>query len=812
MNNLRLTLVAVFFVVGISFSQTFEISGKVINTSNEVIPFANILLLNSADSTFVQGTSADENGLFSLKEVGPELYLLQASYVGRGSKPLALDIKGDVKLGALIIPLEAQSLDEVVVSAKRPTVQRLADRLIFRVENTIVSQGNTWDILRNTPGLIVNQNDLNIRGRAANIYLNGRRVQLSSDETKDFFESLSGTVIEAVELYANPPANFDAQDGAVINIITNKGVAPGYKGSVNATYTQAIFPKYGIGTSHYFKSEKLNFFGNYNFNDKKNNADLDKGINYIYNSNAIFSRWGTNENQIDNITSHSANFNLDYDFDNNNRLSFTSNLLFTPNQESQRNLNAQIRNAQSVLDSTFATLNSELSDETNLAFDAVYLHKFKKPGAQLSVNGHYTNYTNDFSQRIASNYFDASGAFLRDFGFQTDGAQTIEILTGQLDYATPIGNASFETGAKISVVDSESSIGFSNFFGTDDTVNAGLSDDFTYDEKVYAAYLSYVQNWEKWSVKLGLRGELTDAEGISQTLNQTNTQDFFEPFPSVYVLYSPSDKHSFSFDYGRKVERPRYDDLNPFRFFNNENDFFEGNQTLQPNFSNNFNLNYSLNSEYFFDFYYRDNGNYISPLVFQDNSLQVLRRQKQNVLGSISYGLDFTVSKSLLDPWFIYAYTSFFHEEETFLALESGNQEFTNAIDGFYIYLANYLTLSGDGSWTGELTFSHFSKYLFGSYVQSEITNLTVGLRKTLWDNRAAISVAAEDLMGLANPTYTSRYLNQDNSFLYVPETQFIRVGFTYNFGNFKLEQNQRAIEKDERNRLGRSNNQTTEE
>lgn len=811
MNNLRLTLLAVFCVVGISFSQTFEISGKVINTSNEVIPFANILLLNSTDSTFVQGASADENGRFSLKEVAPNLYLLQASYVGRGSQPLALDIRGDVKLGALIIPLESQNLEEVVVTAKRPTVQRLSDRLIFRVENTVVSQGTTWDILRNTPGLIVNQNELNIRGKSASVYLNGRRVQLSSDETKDFFESLSGTVIEAVELYANPPANFDAQDGAVINIITNKGVAPGYKGSINGNYTQAIFPKYGLGTSHYFKSEKLNLFANYNFNDKKNNSDLDKGINYIDDSNTIFSRWRTNENQVGNIISHAANINLDYDFNDKNRLSVTSNLLFTPNQEWQRNLNAQIENAQNVLDSTFTTLNRELSDETNLAFDAMYVHKFKKPGAQLSINGHFTNYKNDFVQQIASNYFDASGEFLRDFGFQTNGEQTIEILTGQLDYATPIGNASFETGAKVSVVDSESSIGYSNFFGTDETVSEALSDDFTYDEKVYAAYLSYVQNWEKWSLKLGIRGELTEAEGISLTLDQTNTQDFFEPFPTLYVLYSPNDKHSFSFDYGRKVERPRYDDLNPFRFFNNENDFLEGNQTLQPNFSNNFNLNYSFNSEYFFDFYYRDNGNYISPLVFQDNTQQVLRRQKQNVLGSLSYGLDFTVSKSILNPWFLYAYTSLFYEEETFLALESGNQEFTNSIDGFYIYLANYLTLSGDGSWTGELTFSHFSRYLFGSYVQSPSTNLTVGLRKTFWDNRAAISVAAEDLLGLANPTYTSRYLNQDNFFLYVPETQFVRVGFTYNFGNFRLEKSQRDIEKDERNRLGRSSSQITQ-
>src|SRR5690606_23666803 len=242
-------------------------------------------------------------------------------------------------------------------------------------------------------------------------------------------------------------------------------------------------------------------------------------------------------------------------------------------------------------------------------------------------------------------------------------------------------------------------------------------DNYTYDEKVYAAYFSLVKNWDKWSTKLGVRGELTKAEGTSLTLDETNTQDFFEPFPSLYVLYSPSEKQSFSFDYGRNVNRPKYNDLNPFRFFYNENDYEEGNPTLVPSFSNNFNLNYTLNSEYFFDVYYRDNGRNIAYLVFQDNADQTLVEFKQNVLESKSYGFDFTLSKAISSNWFLYAYTSFFHEEETFLATESGNVPFTNEVDGVYGYLANYLTLSKDGTFTGEVTATYISKFLFGSYV-----------------------------------------------------------------------------------------------
>jgi hypothetical protein len=804
MKNLTYTVLLVLFMVNHLSGQTFQITGKVVDEQNQVIPFANILLLQASDTTFVKGTSADDNGFFRLTEVDADLYLLQASYVGRGSEPRALDIAQDVSLGALIIPLETNELDEVVVTAQRPKLQRLPDRLVFSVENTIVSQGTSWDILRSTPGVIVNDDRLLVRGESARVYLNGRAVQLSGQEVQDLLQGLSGVNIKSVEVMINPPAQFDAEGGPILNIITSKNIIPGYKGSINGTYTQAVFPKFNFGTSHYYKTDKLNLFANYTINPQKELRKTDKGINFIDNTNSIFSRWDTQYNQVTRTQSHSANLIMDYDFDDNNSINITSNLLFNPNQEQQTQLSNDMRNAQFQLDSTFTTVNNATMDNTNLAFDLSYVHKLKKPGARLSFNGHYTYYDGQSFQNLASEYFDANGSFLRDFGFDSDSQQDIQIYTGQVDFSTPMGNASIETGAKISSINSESNVDFFNFNGSSNTVDASLSDDYTYDENVYAAYFSFVKNWDKWSMKLGLRGELTQAEGVSLTLNEINTQDFFEPFPSLYLLYSPSDKHSFSFDYGRNVDRPKYNDLNPFRFFFNENDYEEGNPRLRPSFSNNFNLNYTLNSEYFFDVYYRDNGANIAYLVFQDNDNQTLVELKQNVLESKSYGLDFTLSKTILPSWFVYAYTSLFHEEETFLAVESGDVEYTNEVDGVYGYLANYVTLSKDGSLTGEVTMTYISNFLYGSYISDEQLNLTLGLRKSLFNNRAVISIAAEDLLERWVATYRSDYLNQDNFYRRRAEYQFIRVGFTYNFGNFKLQDNQRAIEKKERDRLAR--------
>ncbi|MEM8937896.1 MAG: TonB-dependent receptor [Bacteroidota bacterium] len=783
------------------WGQAYKITGKVVDEENNSIAFANVLLLKAADSTFVQGTSTDDTGRFTLKEVRPDLYLLQASYIGIGSIPRGLDITSDVSLGALIIPSNT-NLDEVVVTAKRPTVQRLTDRLVFNVENSVISQGSSWDILRSTPGVIMNQDELQIRGQSATVYLNDRKVQLSSQEVRDLLQGFSGANIKSVEVITNPSARYDAEDGPILNIVTSKPITPGYKGSINGNITQAVFPKYNFGTSHYYKTEKLNFFANYSISPKKEIRKTDKGINFINEQENIFSVWDTEYEQVDNSIPQNANIIVDYELDERNSLNLTSNLAFNLDQERENQLENDIFNGQSQLDSTFNTLSTTNLDNTNLAVDLTYEHKLKKEGAKLSFNGHYTYYDGSSFQNLNSTYFDGTGNFLRDFGFDSDAAQDIQIFTGQADYSSPLGQGSFEAGLKISSVDSESQLVFSDFVGFSDTVDESLSDVFRYEENVYAAYFSWVKNWEKWSMKLGVRGELTDASGTSLTLNEVNTQDFFEPFPSVYILYTPSEKHSFAFDYGRNVDRPKYNDLNPFRFFFNENDFEEGNPGLFPSFSNNFNLNYTLNSEFFFDIYYRDNGRNIADLVFQDNTNLTLRELKQNVTGSKSYGLDFTVSKGVLPFWFLYAYTSVFHEEETFLAVESGNQEFTVEVDGVYAYLANYLTLSKDGTFTGEVTMTYLSQFIFGSYISDDQLNLTLGLRKSLFNNRASISLAAEDLLEQYIPRYRSRYLNQDNFYRRRPETQFIRLGFTYNFGNFKLEDNQRGIEKKERERL----------
>ena len=796
----------ILFVLGIlplaMASQTYDVVGSVKDTDGKPLPYANVILLKALDNTQVNGTLADESGHFILEDIPEDVYYLQAKYFGYKSTLVALEIKRNIQIGALILEPDSEWLNEVVVTGQKPTIERKADRIIFNVENTVIAEGSSWDILRNAPGVILAQDNLEIRGTPATVYLNDRKIQLSPTEIQDFLKGLSGDMISSVEVIPNPPASFEAEDGSILNIRTKENIVPGYKGNIRGLYTQAVFAKYNLGTSHYYKNDKISIFANYVFNPRKEFKRSNNRINFINDQEDVFARWNTELEQITRSQGQQANLIFDYRPSQRDLLNFTSNLTFSPNKRFENELATEMRNGSGVLDSTLQNNSTIEDDLVNLAFDLNYERKLKKEGATLKANAHYTYYELSRQQEGSSDYFDAAGAFMRNFSFATDALQDINIFTGQLDFITPIKSGSFESGLKGSWIESKSGIDYFDVNDTQPPFDIALSDNFNYREGVFAGYASLSQDWNKWSLKLGLRAEQTNIESNSETVRQINTQNYFELFPSFYLSRKLGKANSLSFDYSRKLTRPNYADLNPFRYFLNENNYIEGNPNLVPNFSHNFNLNYTIKDTYFIGLYYRDNGRYISSLTFQDNQNQILRETRQNVQESTSYGLDFTISTSITPFWSMYFYNSLFYEDETFLAEESTIETYTNKVTGYYGYLNNSFTLSKDGSFTGDLSLTYVSQFLYGAYKVDETISLNIGLRKSLWDNRAVISLIAEDLLRRANYTFTTRYANQDNSLYEAPEKQFVRLGFTYNLGNYRLSKTDQNIKKSELQRL----------
>lgn len=789
-----LTLYSSFIV-----AQEAKVSGIISNISGDPIPFANVVLY-TPDQVVVKGTITDDLGRYTITSVSEGVYIIKASFLGyKEYVSEEFMLSGNKELPEIKLEEITESLDEVTIVSKKPTIVREADKLIFNVENTIASTGSAWEILKRTPGVVIKQDVLTVRNNAVSVYLNDRKVELSFEEIQSLLESVGGTNIKAIEVITNPSAKYDAEGGAIVNIVSSKILYLGYKGSIATRGTYGIFPKHYFGTSHYFKRKKLNIFFNYGYSPLKKTKQDNSFVNY-QNGNTPISRWVQDFERKTWTKAHNANLIIDYQLNEKQKISFSAIGLYSPDEFNFARSTTEI---SSFVDDSFdINTTSRLdSEQKNLALDMTYSYSFEK--GELQANAHYTTYNRDRSQRLSSVYTDDANTVFRNVRFTSNALQDIEIYTGQIDYATQVGEIELETGGKVAVINSRSAIDFLDIQNdTSNGLDQAQNDDFLYDENVFAGYATLSKDINKWSLKGGVRVEQTNSTGTSLILNQEIALDYLEWFPSAYVQYTVSENHSFSLDYGRKLERPRYQDLNPFVYFLNENSFSRGNSELLPAFSHQFNFNYSLSGKYFFDVYYRDNGDNILRLSLQDNVNEVLRSENQNAFDSQSWGIDFTHGRSIAKWWYFYTYMSLFHEEETFVALESNNVIVTNDVNGFYGSFSNFLTLSKDKTFTGEVSLSYFSKFLLGSYVQGSTTDLTVGIKKTFWDKRASLSIVVNDVLGDANSLLTSRYLNQDNGFLAVPETQNLQIGFTYNFGNFRLEDNNRTLDKKERERL----------
>lgn len=781
-----------------------DLKGKIESQDREPVAFANVILLNAEDSTSVyKGTISEEDGSFIIENIEDSAYLLKVSFLGYADNLQQIRVKGDTRLKTITLDESSDALDEVVVNARKPKISRQVDRLIFDVENSTLSTGNTFEILKRTPGVIVSQGQLLVKNRAATVYINDRKVYLTSQELQQLLEGFSAENIKSVEVITNPPARYDAEGGAILNIKTSRNISIGYKGSLNASNTVAVVPKYNIGTSHYYKTDWLNLYASYNYSQR----DLykkDEGFIEFFSPNGnADSRWITDFEKDTETYSHNINSILDFTLSEASTLSLSANVQITPKTDNDIDGLTNIFDNSNSLDSFFTT-DSRLNSETdNILLAATYNTSLGENGT-LSAVANYINYENRQAQDLKTEYFEGDASFVRDNSFETLAKQNSDIYTGQIDITTPLGTSNFETGIKYAGLRTDSGQDFFDTNTGNRQFSAELSDLLNYEEDIYAVYASLSRDWEKWAMKLGLRGEYTDVQGISSSLGLVNSQEYFELFPTFYLNYNASDDHSFGFEYSRRISRPRFENLNTYRYFLNENNFQDGNPDLNPAINNMVKFSYAYKNKLFFDLYWDKANDAIATLPFQDNINNNLRSTSLNMDFSQQYSFDISYYDYLTDWWVLSAYTSFFYMQNDFPALESNGRIVTKDVYSAYLSAGNYLTLSKDGSFTGEVTAMLLPDYVAGSYNFEEAQyGLNLGLRKSFFDSRLIATVNVDDIFNTMNVPMRSQYLNQNNSFFAMPESRMLRFGITYKFGNFKLGDNKRAITAEESERLG---------
>ncbi len=797
----------VAFIGYTSYSQDAVIDGVVSDQLRAPVSFATILLseiptVETPQPDIIKGTTTDGAGSFNFNNLESKEYQLRISYVGY--ETMVTRVKASSEFTDLTFRLieNIKILDEVVVSARRPTIVKEAGKLVFNVENTALSVGNTFDLLKKTPGVIVIGNRIQIKNATPVVYLNGKRVYLPSNELVSLLQNVDASIIKSIEVITNPSAKYDAEAGTVLNIISSQAISVGYKGSFRTNYEQAIFPKYSFGTSHFYKNQWLNLYGSYSFSPRKEFKKDENYTRFFEPDGTTNSIWESDFKRTTRSNAHQGNLIADFRINNEHSVSVVANIFVSPNKRYDNDVHATIFDSQRRIDSTFITDSNVGIDQHNIALNLEHTWKLGNAGAQVVMNANYINYKRDQDQDVNTNYFRANGDFLRNNSFSTFADQQSDIATGQLDFSIPAMSGTIETGIKYSNIATESGLDFFDTENNTEVRNDALSDLFNYDEAIYAGYFNFSRSTEAWKFNAGLRTEYTDVEGNSRSLGQVNTQNYWEVFPSASINHKINDNHTIGAAYARRIERPRYQSLNPFLYFLNENNFNSGNPNLTPAIETKIGLDYSFKNMLFIEGYYQEFDNALGLLTFQDNETKTLQSIDANLITDFQYSLDIVFAKSLNPWWYLSLVTSTYYMENEFFSVKSTPETYSHNVVGFYAQMFQSLNLSKAQNLSSSITAVYISNILFGNYNYKNRFNLSVSFRKQFWDNRASLTVGVDDIFNTNNIPLTSRFYNQDNSYFAQNESRLFKIGFQYNFGNARLKDNNRRVRTKEGDRL----------
>lgn len=772
------------------WSQTYSVSGSVKDTANETVAFANILVLKASDSTTVTGTSSDEYGEYIINDIAKGSYILKTSFIGFKDNFKSIEVNDNSSNINIVLEESIEALNEVQLFFEKPTLKREADRLIFRVENTALSQGNLVEVLRSTPSVLVLDNTILVKNTTPTVYINDRKVHLSSSELIELLQGTSASNIKSVEVITNPSAKYDADSGVVLNIVMSKNLITGYNGSVFSNYTQGVFPKSSFGTSHYLKGDKTNLFFNYSYNSRKDNrVDVE---NIFYPD----EEWNTVLNKNTWSETHNASFNFDYNLNNKSNLAISANAQLLPYFKYLTRSNSDIESSSSSFN-RIASQSVSRDDRHNIGVDLDYRYQLSE-SSKLSFNSHYTNYDYQRKQEVNSRYFNTS-VIVDETAFNINANQDTNIFTSQLDYALTISDkASLSSGIKFSNIKTESGIFQNDIIDGEEVPNEGNTNIFDYDEDVYAAFLDYSYSGEKFSFNAGLRAEQTSILGLSLN-NITSKQDYLEFFPTANLSLQVSEKVNSYINYKRSIERPDYSYLNPFVYYLNDNTIVTGNPNLKPVFTDKYLIGTTINNKFTFEVYYRKAKNNIFEIPLQDNSNNILTYTPLNIDSTEEIGFDFEAYFNITDKWSFYLGTSTFNYKDkgTISGSLVQRDKWAN-----YSILSNDLSFLKDNSLTASLTIVYVGENVQGLQTAHTRWDTYFSMVKTLFKNKGSISLSVSDFFNKQDYSRTISFLDQSSRISNDLDTRYISLGFRYKFGNTKLSTNQRSTSKDELDRL----------
>ena len=796
LNNVRkrvMVWVALASMATLLPAQTYRLSGCVQDENRQPVEVANVLLKQAKDSTYITGMLTDTQGCFSFDQPLGE-YLLHITLIGSEDLYVPVVLQGNKNVGELTLKSSSALLDEVTVTAARPVIKRLVDRVVFDAHNTIASAGGSaLDLLREVPGLQVGQNSIGIIGKGGiKVYINDRETKLSGDELIDYLRSYDASQILKVEVITTPPSKYDAAGNAgIINIRLKSRPKDYVGGTASASYSAGEKDNYGYGgvSLNLSKGRVSSFLnggttqGNYETREK----------NYRYFPQ---NTW----NSRADYTNYMDSFYLQGGVDVSLERDWTVGMQAIYNHSAPKPGNAL--SWTEVYDASTAVLDSLLysnsdkdtgSDRLNLNFhtDKVWDDKGKK----MTWDVDYLRDNRDENMGFLSKTLLPDGTEIPGTNFDYNYLQhrKVDVVSSALDFILPFEKYKITAGAKVSFTNTRNGI---NYDTSDPTL---VQDDyFRYKEQIYALYADYSREYsERFSMQLGLRMEHTRTTGISEAKDTEDKHDYTRLFPTVYLLYSPTDGHALNFSFSNRISRPSQNMVNPFPFYQNKYTYACGREDLKPSYTYNAELGYTLKNNFNVSAYYSYSDDVFFQVVDLDAETNVTSFLWENFMQTHAFGLN--NSYTFRTKWLqTYAQHGVSYRRTTSSAATTSPEEKGWAYNAS---LRNTFFFNEKKTLLATLSGSYSSRQYQGIYLMSPTYSVSAGMLYRLLDNKLNLSLNVNNLF-----VSHSKLETMSNGLKIIADNQFsftsFRIGVSYTFGGDIRSKGQRNSNEDIQRRL----------
>lgn len=798
-----------FFFFSFHFAAA-SVKGKVVNEQKKPLEGIAVLMFDSSGTKIIKSVLTEENGTFDIPHATSGTYSLSVRNSGFETYLLKnFSYTGELILPDIQLKASTKQLKEVSVTNQKPLIELKAGKVVMNVDQSITAAASSiFDMIQRAPNVSIDNNDnIALKGRqGVRIMLDGKMMVVQGTELVNLLKSMPATSLESIELMSNPGAQYDAAGTAgIINLKTKKEKRMGYNGTANLSLAQGVYPKSNSSLNLNYRTGKFNFFVNGSVALRKgfNKLDLDR---VFVREGAYNGSYKQDNYAVIRMQNYYGTAGIDYSI--SKKTTFGTALTLNKNSHTfDGNNNGQLFDSTRDYVSYFSSNNHQANSSNSFAVNANIRHNFDSMGRTFSVDADYARYDVDNDQLQTTDYFLPNGKHERPKYIMEGtmlGYTTIKALKS--DYVQPLSStAKLEVGGKLSEVVADNNPEFYDASFGKKEFDSSKSNHFVYHENISAAYLNFNKDWTKWTLQAGLRYEHTHAKGDQKSGGgQSFDRNYGQLFPNLVGSYTASPKHQFSLSLSRRIDRPNYDQLNPFKNYIDPTSIHQGNPYLNPSFSYTAELSHTFKSRFSTSFSVSQTTDVITQVIILDENKITLvtdRNLANNKVYSLSGNYPFKIAR-----WWnsVESFNFYYSIYEGNLS----NTPLRNGIPTAYISSNNTFTLSKD--WTAEINSWFTSDQRYGYMYLRPMYAINLGIQKQFWNKKGSLKIAVNDIFRAQNPTGVTEFSNYRESFVVTRDTRSVNCSFTYRFGNSKWQRQRREGGADEERRRAGGSGQSS--